>query len=188
MKGCRSLSDKEIEDVFNTLKSLRDKSLFMLGVKTGLRIGELLSLQIKDVVQHGEIGNWVTVQKKNTKGKIESKTLPLTDRIRAVLKEYLDTVPNRDHELPLFKSEQSRKAISRIRAHMILKAAFNELKMTGNLSTHVLRKSFAHRIHIAMGSKIELTQAALGHRSLSSTASYIQVNREEVVQAILGLG
>jgi site-specific recombinase XerD len=188
MKGCRSLSDKEIEDVFNTLKSLRDKSLFLLGIKSGLRISELLSLQIKDVVQHGEIGNWVTVQKKNTKGKIESKTLPLTDRIRTVLKEYLDTVPNRDQELPLFKSTKGRTAITRMQAHRILKTAFNELKMTGNLSTHVLRKSFASRVHVAMGSKIELTQAALCHRSLSSTASYVQVNQEVVVKAILGLG
>jgi integrase len=188
MKGCRSLTDQEIEDVFGVLTTKRDKLLFLLGIKTGLRISELLSLQIKDVIQHGEVGNWVTVQKKNTKGKIESKTLPLTDRIRQVLKEYLDTVPNREHELPLFKSTKGRTAITRMQAHRILKAAFNELKMTGNLSTHSCRKSFAKRVHTAMGEKIEYTQVALCHRSLSSTASYVQVNQETVVKAILGMG
>jgi integrase/recombinase XerD len=188
MKGCRSLTDQEIMDVYNTLKSLRDKAFFWLGVKCGLRISEILSLQIKDIMEYGEVGSQVKVRKNNTKGKIESRTLPLTSSARQILKEYLDSIWKMNPENMLFKSEQSDKAITVRQANRILKEAFNQLKLQGNCSSHSLRKSYAHRVHKALGEKIEKTQIAMGHKSLSSTVSYIQVNREEVDQAILGMG
>lgn len=188
MKGCRSLSDQEIEDVLITLGSIRDRLLFLLGLKSGLRISELLSISIKDILQHGEVANWVTIAKKNTKGKIESKTLPLTERVRSLAKDYLDTIPNRDSNLPLFKSTKSNRAISRMQAHRILKDAYNHLKLEGKVATHSMRKSYAHRIHLALGEKIEKTQKAMGHRSITSTVSYLQVDQEEITKAILGAG
>jgi site-specific recombinase XerD len=71
---------------------------------------------------------------------------------------------------------------------MILKAAFNELKMTGKISSHVMRKSYCIRVHKALGEKIEKTQRAMCHRSISSTVSYLQIDSEEITKAILGLG
>lgn len=188
MKGCRSLTDQEIDSVFNTLNNPRDKALWILGVKTGLRISELLSLRIEDILEHDSIANFVTVKKSNTKGKIESKTLPLTSSAKAALKELLDYVGFDQTKRPLFKSSQGEEAISRMQAHRILKSAYSELKLSGKCATHTMRKSFAHRVHKVMGEKIEKTQVALGHKSLSSTSNYIQVNRDEVERAIMGLG
>ena len=188
MKGCRSLTDEEIGLVFNTLKSQRDKVLFSLGLSTGLRISELLSLTIGDVLEHGDVGSQVTVAKKNTKGKIESKTLPISEPAKEQLKEYLDQLKFFTPKDPLFRSTQSKRSITRIQAHRILKDAFNTLQLKGNLSTHCLRKTFAHRVHKQMGGNIEMTKVALCHKNLSSTASYIQVNEEEVRKAILSIG
>lgn len=188
MRGCRSLTDKEIDNVFNTLSTKRDKALWILGVKTGLRISELLSLNIGDILEHGSIGNFVTVKKGNTKGKLESKTLPLTPMAKSVLQDLINEVGIDKLGLPLFKSSQSDQAISRMHAHRILKGVYNTLMLSGKCATHTMRKSFAQRVHKAMGGKIEKTQVALGHKSLSSTSSYIQVDRDEVEQAIMGLG
>jgi len=188
MKGARSLTDQEITDVYNSLKSLRDKAFFWLGIKCGLRISEILSLQIKDVMEYGEVGSQVKVRKNNTKGKIESRTLPLTESAKRVLKTYIDSLWKAVPDDMLFKSNQSKEAITVRQANRILKEAFNQLKLQGNCSSHSLRKSYAHRVHKALGEKIEKTQIAMGHKSLSSTVSYIQVNREEVDQAILGMG
>lgn len=184
MKGSRALTDKEIDDVLNVLKSPRDRALFMLGVKTGLRVSELLSLRITDVWKNG-VTDFVTVQKRNTKGKIESKTLPLTASVKTYLAAHIGT-PDKDQ--PLFKSTQGDNAITRMMAHRILKNAFNQLGLQGNCSTHSMRKTYAHRIHKALGEKIEMTQVALCHKSLSSTASYLQIDREAVENAIRGLG
>jgi len=188
MKGCRSLTDKEIENVFNELKTLRDKALFVLGVKSGLRISELLSLNIKDVVEYGVVGSQVTVAKRNTKGKAESKTLPLTVSAKEALQKYLDSIGTLDLNEPLFKSTKANKRIGRMQAHRILKDAFTALELKGNCSSHSLRKSYAHRVHKALGNDILKTQVALSHKSLSSTAQYLQVDRAEVEDAIRGLG
>ena len=52
MKGCRPLTDEEVDrisDGFSGRYAKRDRALFLLGVKTGFRISEMLSLEIRDV-------------------------------------------------------------------------------------------------------------------------------------------
>lgn len=187
MKGCRSLTDDEVRQVYETLGNERDRCLFVLGLRTGLRISELLSLRVKDVWENEQVTEWVTVSKANTKGRLESKTLPLAESARKAIQDYLSRREWLEGMQPLFRSTKGRQAITRVQAHRVLKAAFNRLGLTGKLATHAMRKTFAHKIHNAFGGKIEKTQQALCHKSLSSTASYIQVDREEVVSAILGL-
>ena len=186
MKGARPLTDEEITNVFNILGNKRDKALFILGTRSGLRISELLSLTVADITEYGQVGSQVRVAKKNTKGKIESKTLPLTETARKALSEHIEGKTNMSE--PLFKSTKSNRAITRMQAHRILANAFDSLKLQGNCSSHSCRKSFAHRVHKALGEKIEKTRIALCHKSLSSTASYLQVDKEEVVKAILSQG
>jgi len=186
VKGARNLTDEEIVNVFNELKTKRDKALFLVGISTGLRVSELLSLTVGDIYKNGQISDWVTVQKKNTKGKSESKTLPIPADIKSFLHDYVKTTMG--PEEALFKSTKDNKAISRIQAHKILKKVFGRLEMTGNLSTHCWRKAFAHRTHKAMGNQIEKTRVALGHKNLSSTVSYIEVNKEEVNTVINNVG
>lgn len=187
MKGARPFTEEEVERVSKELGSLRDKALWMLGVKSGLRISELLSLKIQDVMEHGQVGSCVTVSKKNTKGKVESRNIPLTGSAKEALKEYLQSIQF-TLDQPLFKSNKSDQAITRMQAHRILKNAFNGLRLQGKCATHSMRKTYAHKVHKALGGKIEMTQIAMGHKSLSSTAKYIQVNREEVEKAILSQG
>ena len=53
MAGCRPLSEYEIYQVLSVLKNKRNKLLFILGIRTGFRISELLSLTVKDVYKDG---------------------------------------------------------------------------------------------------------------------------------------
>jgi integrase len=58
MKGCRPLTAEEVELVqqsFGGVYAERDQALFLLGVKSGFRISELLSLRVGDVSQHGQL-------------------------------------------------------------------------------------------------------------------------------------
>lgn len=187
MKGCRPLNDQEIEDVYNILKCQRDKVLLILGIRTGFRISEILSLKIQDVVQHGKVASQVTVAKCNTKGKIESKTQGLEDRAKREIKKYLNGLPTYNLQDPLFKSTKSDKSITRMQAHRILKDAFDELQLEGTLATHSLRKTFANQAHKSSGYKIEETRVALHHRSLTSTQAYVPVNQEKVDYMILNM-
>lgn len=191
MKGCRSLTDEEISNVTKELTCLRDICYLIMGLKTGLRVSELLSLSIGSVVKHGQVADFVTVDRKNTKGKQESKTLPLSQSAKEAIKKYLDSLgPIETLNLgqALFRSKKTGKAITRFRAHTILKTAFNTLNFQGKVATHSLRKSYCQRVHKALGNDILKTKVAMAHKSLNSTSQYLAVDEEEVKKAILGLG
>ena len=71
MKGTRPLDNDNIRSVstcFTTTFEARNRGLFMLGVSTGGRISELLSLQIWDVYQNGKAVTDLLFEKSIVKG------------------------------------------------------------------------------------------------------------------------
>jgi Phage integrase family len=71
MKGCRALTDDEVARVIQAFRgtyAARDRALFVLGIKTGFRIAELLSLRMGDVWQHGQFLDRVAVLRRYMKG------------------------------------------------------------------------------------------------------------------------
>lgn len=70
MKGCRPLNSDEEKSVLSSFEGSyapRDKAIFVLGTKSGLRISEILSLRIRDVIQVGSIVDRIYVERKNIK-------------------------------------------------------------------------------------------------------------------------
>ena len=88
MKGTRPLDNKEIRLVsacFNGTFEIRNRGLFMLGVSTGGRISELLSLQIGDVYQNGKPVTDLLFDKSIVKGGEVSRAVPVnSDGRRAI--------------------------------------------------------------------------------------------------------
>jgi integrase len=83
MKGCRPLTDQEVNLIsrsFSGTFAKRNKALFILGVRSGFRISELLSLRVGDVLQHGKIVEHVTVARAHMKKKLEGRTGPPASR------------------------------------------------------------------------------------------------------------
>jgi integrase len=81
MKGSRPLSDDEVARVGKSFKGLyakRNKALFVLGVRTGFRISELLDLRVKDTWRHERVVDHLTVHRSAMKGgkAAESKPRP----------------------------------------------------------------------------------------------------------------
>ena len=79
MKGCRPLTDPEIALVsrsFGGTHALRDRSWFILGLKTGFRIAELLSLRVGDVWQYGRVVDQLIVRRAHMKQQREGRTVP----------------------------------------------------------------------------------------------------------------
>lgn len=179
MIGSRPLTDQEIEVVLLNLTNTRDRTLFLVGIRTGFRISELLSLRIENVIQYGKVANQITVSRSNMKGKHSSRTVPLHPQAKKALEKYLLTFSSYELKTRLFP-------FSRQHGHRILKAAFNEAQLTGKVSTHSMRKSFANKVHAALGENIFKTQQALGHKSVSSTASYLSFKQDEINDAIMG--
>jgi site-specific recombinase XerD len=185
MKGCRALTNEEIVKIEQTLIGTRNKCLFILGVTTGLRISELISLKVKSVFEHGQVASRVSVTRANVKGKIEGRSIALTERAKLIINDLIKE-ESLAPDMYLFTSRKGGN-ISRKQAWRILNESFNLLKLQGKVSTHSMRKSLAKRIWEASGKDIRKTQFALGHRNVNSTISYIGVNSEEIDTLVLGI-
>ena len=192
MKGTRPLDNDEIRRVstcFTGTFAMRNRGLFMLGVSTGGRISELLSLQIGDVYQNSKPVTDMLFETSIVKGGEVSRAVPVNadgrlaidDLIAWHRQHYGDT----DESRPLFPSRHKAGTVPMHRqtAHDVLKKAFIAAGLNGKLATHSLRKSFAQRLYDKSGD-IYLVQELLGHRNISTTQNYLGVNYADARAAV----
>ena len=192
MKGTRPLDNDEIRRVsgcFTGTYEVRNRGLFMLGVSTGGRISELLSLRIGDVYQNQKPVGDLLYGKSIVKGGEVSRSVPVNADGRRAIDELVNW--HRRHyrsvasKRPLFPSrhKSGTVALHRQTAHDILKNAFIKAGLNGKLATHSLRKSFAQRLYDKT-SDIYLVQALLGHRNIATTQNYLGVNYADARAAV----
>ena len=192
MKGTRPLDNDEIRSVstcFTGTFATRNRGLFMLGVSTGGRISELLSLQIGDVYQNGKAISDLLFEKSVVKGGEVSRTVPVNADGRRAIDELVNwhrmhyrSVASKRPLFP-FRHKSGTVPMHRQTAHDILKKAFIAAGLNGKLATHSLRKSFAQRLYDKSGD-IYLVQELLGHRNISTTQNYLGVNYADARAAV----
>ena len=192
MKGTRPLDNDEIRRVstcFTGTYEIRNRGLFMLGVSTGGRISELLSLTIGDVYQNGKPVTDLLFEKSIVKGGEFSRSVPVNRDGRLAIDDLIAWhrrhYQNTDDSRPLFPSRHKSGTVPMHRqtAHDMLKVAFIAAGLNGKLATHSLRKSFAQRVYNKSGD-IYLVQELLGHRNISTTQKYLGVNYADARAAV----
>ena len=192
MKGTRPLDNDEIRRVSNCFEGIfeaRNRGLFMLGVSTGGRISELLSLRVGDVYQNGRPVTDLLYSKNIVKGGEVSRAVPVNRDGRQAIDDligwHIDCYGMTENDRPLFPSRngQGQKPLSRRNAHDVLKMAFEAAGLNGHIATHSLRKSFAQRLYEKTGD-IFAVQEMLGHRSVATTQKYLGVNYANIRDAL----
>jgi integrase len=198
MKGCRPLTAAEVRVVlqsFGGRYARRDRALFLLGVKSGFRITELLSLRVGDVLQHGQLVDRVTVARRHMKQGREGRSVVLHPEAKAALAAWLQAGAPLSPDTYVFRSRKGgNRPIGRRQALRLLREAYATNGLTGPLGTHAMRKTFANQVyrHLtqrrAAGEAVDpfrLTSKALGHRNLNSTDAYLSFLEADIEQAIL---
>ena len=192
MKGTRPLDNNEIRLVsqcFDGTFETRNRGLFMLGVSTGGRISELLSLQIGDVWQNRAAVTDLLYDKSIVKGGEVSRAVPVNKDGRLGIENLIawhwERYNTTHKSRPLFPSRngQGTQRMSRRTAHNVLKQAFEAAGLNGHLATHSLRKSFAQRLYDHT-SDIFAVQEMLGHKNVATTQKYLGVNYASVRDAL----
>jgi integrase/recombinase XerC len=163
--------------------ALRDQALFELMYGAGLRVGELVALDVRDVdLVRGEVRVW-------GKGGKE-RIVPLPEATRGALRAYLDT--RREPGVlaqPLFAAapaattagEKPRRISDRDARRRLRKRAL-EAGLSGRIHPHRMRHSYATHL-LDMGADLRAIQELLGHASLSTTQRYTAVSAERIVAA-----
>ena len=192
MKGTRPLDNDEIRWVsgcFTGTFEVRNRGLFMLGVSTGGRISELLSLRLGDVYQNKKPVTDLLYTKRIVKGGEVSRSVPVNADGRKAINDLVNWHTEHYRSIaakrPLFPSRHNAGtvALHRQTAHEILKTAFIEAGLNGHIATHSLRKSFAQRLYDKTGD-IYMVQELLGHRNISTTQKYLGVNYADARAAV----
>lgn len=178
MSKAKPLTNEEIKAMLDFFKTSRDRCLFILGVKTGFRISELLSLKVQDVIQYGEVRDRITVKRSNVKCKTESRTVVLHAEAKRYLKDYVQSS---------WHPEKKLFQITRQHYWRLIKGAAEDARVTDQVSPGSMRKSFAQRVYVALDKDLVKTQRALGHKNVTSTVYYLHFDQSDVDNAILGV-
>lgn len=182
---------KQLENMKRYLKekSKRDWLLFILGINSGLRISDLLSLKVADVKGRDR----VTIREEKT-GK--AKDFPLSETCKKAAAEYLKTesIPE-DCYLFYSRKKDSKtgdyKAISRQQAYDIINDAARQAGIITKenpvaIGTHTLRKTFGYWAYKA-GHDITRIQQLLNHSAPSVTLRYIGITKDELDKVYIDL-
>ena len=155
-------------------KSKRNRLIFVFGINTGLRVSDILGLNMRDV----EDKTFVEIKEKKT-GKY--KRFPLNNKLQVLIKDYLkdrNNVYTFDSEEPLFVGKK-HKRLHRSQVYRFLNKACEALKINVNVGTHTMRKSFVYHFY-KQYNDIALLQKILNHSSPAITLRYIGITQEEI--------
>lgn len=152
----------------------RDYCLFVLGINTAFRCGDLLNIRIGDV--RGKVaGDDVVVREEKT-GK--TRRVTLNDCSAKAIHKLRGTQPNLDDEDFLFQSQRSHLTVSYV--NRLIKSWCRDVGLEGNYSTHSLRKTWAYHARVTFGVSIEVLMLALNHSSPAQTLAYICIQSHEL--------
>ncbi len=175
---------KQIETIKKLLKqqNLRDYCLFVLGINSGLRISDLLKLQVVDVIENGKIKDRIRLREKKTN---KFKDFPLSEKTKQAIKEYLKTRNYKENE-PLFISRKNKGFLLRQQAYKIINDVAKSVGIKEKIGTHTLRKTFGYHAY-NNGYDIAIIQKLFNHSSTAVTLRYIGITQDEMDDVYLSL-
>jgi integrase/recombinase XerC len=152
----------------DTFRRARDKAILELLYSSGLRVSELVSLDMSDLdLKEGLI----RVRGKGRKERI----LPVGSKALEAIRNYLpERITKKRRSPAIFLNNRGDRLTDRS-VRRILSMYSRLLNIKGNLSPHTLRHTFAtHMLH--GGADLRAIQELLGHSSLSTTQKYTHVD------------
>ena len=173
------LSSQEVELLLDQpkdvdLKGTRDKAMLEFAYATGMRVTEMISLNIEDV----DVENATVVCKTANKQRV----IPLGSMSLKALKEYIEDarpiLVRDEEEKALFVNINGRR-LTRQGFWKIVKYYKDQAHITKDITPHVLRHSFATHL-LQNGADLKSIQTMLGHSDISSTQVYMQFQDDSI--------
>lgn len=165
---------KELADYYLKKGQLRNYTLIVMGVCTVLRISDLLSLKWTDVYDEDmkEFRPHVTVIEKKT-GK--AKIIALNKQAVAALRLLL---PHKRNKFIFASNRKEPKAISRVQAWRIIRAAVIAVGILGKISCHSLRKTWGYHACVDKKMSPAVIMEIYNHSSFTITRRYLGINQD----------
>jgi len=150
-------------------------------LQTGIRVGEIVNLEIRDLTLYDRSGEIRIV---NAKGGKE-RTIPLNSSARKALRNYFEG-RSLEEERAVFLSKQNKKmtvrAVQKVINSLAGKAGIE------NMSPHTLRHTFAINYLRSNPECLVELSALLGHESLDTTSIYTAASKERLANTVENAG
>ncbi len=185
----RAITVEQIERLLsapddNDVLGARDRAMLETLYSTGIRVSELVDLNLDDLDEPGE------ALRVRGKGKKE-RLVPLGSHALIAIRRYLqvlradtrlgEAVNNGQHAIPLFVNKHAGRLSSRS-VRRKLDKYLREVGLDPSISPHTLRHSFATHL-LDNGADLRSVQELLGHQSLSTTQTYTHLTTQRLRNA-----
>lgn len=190
-KQAKTLNATELRRVLDytaTRKhSARNRALLLIGMYSGMRVGEIASLRYCDVIDaEGMVVNEIRLKAENTKTK-EARTVFVSEKLQKELAQYVKVYKPANTDTKLFYSQKgdSYKNGGGFSANTLTQFFHYLYKRAGIIgaSSHSSRRTFATEIS-SKGVSIRVLQKLLGHKNLQTTAIYIDASDDMLRKAV----
>ena len=161
-------SKKDLRKIEGILRKqgLRDLLMFTVGTNCGLRISDILNLDVSDVKGRSYIN---IIEKKTSK----YKRFPINAKLKPLFENF---TKNRALNEPLFLSMFGNR-MERTQCYRIINAACKKAGIEYRVGTHTLRKTFGYH-HYQKFKDVAVLQKIFNHYSPQVTLRYIGIDQD----------
>ena len=188
MAQARALGAAEMEQILEHVNAgrhaHRNRCFILLTHLAGMRVGEVASLRWVDVLKaDGHIKEEIRLLPEMTKGK-HARTVFISTRLREELQRYADIYRrSAPLECPLFYSQKdARKGFTANSLTQTVAKLYRGAGL-GGATSHSERRSFLTNL-ANKGTAIHLLRTLAGHRSISTTATYLYSSPTQLKAAV----
>jgi site-specific recombinase XerD len=166
------ISEEKILEGLLKIVNLKHKTLLLLAYSAGMRVSEVVALQVADINS-----DRMQISINGAKGK-KDRVVTLSKSILPILREYF--VKYRPAQW-LFEAPDGKAHFSSRSAQQVFKDAYKKLGLPPQCSFHSLRHSYATHL-LESGTDITYIQKLLGHSDIKTTLRYTQISRKDIGQ------
>ncbi len=178
-----ALTEEEVERLLkapqgqDTIRSYRDAALLEMLYATGMRVSEIVALDVCDVDLQDSC-----VHCESHSNRVKARLIPIYSRAAEALDHYLcDCRPKllrADEETALFLNHRGKR-LTRQGLWLIIRKYVEDAGIQVPVTPHTLRHSFATHL-LSGGADVHEVQGLLGHANVSTTQVYTQMTQEQI--------
>jgi integrase/recombinase XerD len=186
MPQAKTLTEKELKIVLATVAqgrhAARNRAMVLTSFWAGMRAGELAALRVFDMVApDGSINSEIRLEADQTKGQ-RGRVVMLGDKLMKELAVYVGTLGYPPDDGPFFYSQVMRSGLSANTVAQLFLELYARAGVTG-ASSHSGRRTFITSL-ANKGVGVRVLMALAGHRHMSTTQRYIDLNDEMLKIAV----
>lgn len=186
MPQAKTLTSKELKVLLATVAegrhAARNRLMILMSVWAGMRVGEIASLRIENVVgPNNVVLDQIRLDASQTKGN-RGRVIFVGEKLRKEISAYLAALKYKVPSAPLFYSQRGSTGFSANTLCQHFATIYAKAGIDG-ASSHSGRRTFITSL-ANKGVGVRVLMALAGHRNMSTTQRYIDINDEMLRVAV----